>query len=184
MKIFYEQDLSEVADWLLAGKIGVLRTDTLYGLVCGANNQAAVERVYQAKGRDDNKSPIVLVATQQQLFDVPSQATGQFLETVWPGKVSVVIASNNAPDWIRRGNNSVAYRIPDNTWLNDLLTQHGPLIAPSANPEGEPTAQTIEQAIDYFGDTVDFYIDGGEVTDNTPSQLLRIAANGAIERLR
>lgn len=182
--IFDRQDVSAIAKYLIAGKIGVLRTDTLYGLVCQANNQAAVERVYRAKVRDDGKSPIVLIANQQQLFDVPSQTTKQFLETVWPGKVSVVLPSVNAPGWIERGNKSVAYRLPEGTFLQNLLTQTGLLIAPTANIQGRPLAQTIEQAIACFGDEVDFYVDGGEVTDNTPSQLLRLKADGEIERLR
>ncbi|MBC7869107.1 L-threonylcarbamoyladenylate synthase [Candidatus Saccharibacteria bacterium] len=184
MKIFFESDLPEIVDWLMAGKIGVLRTDTLYGLVCRADNQAAVERVYASKSRDGDKSPIVLVATQQQLFDRPSEETRRFLETVWPGKVSVVLPSSTAPYWIERGNSSVAYRLPDATWLQTLLAQTGPLIAPSANPQGKPPAETIERAAAYFGDDIDFYVEGGEVTDGTASQMLRIKVNGTIERLR
>ncbi len=184
MKIFFDQDLPEIVDWLMAGKIGVLRTDTLYGLVCCADNQAAVERIYVSKGRDGDKSPIVLVANQQQLLDRPSESIRQFLETVWPGKVSVVLPSSTAPYWIERGNSSVAYRLPEGAWLQTLLTQTGPLIAPSANLQGRPPAETIEQAIAYFSDTIDFYVDGGEVTDGTASQMLRIDASGTIERLR
>jgi L-threonylcarbamoyladenylate synthase len=182
--IFYEHDDQEIATRLLAGEVGVLRTDTLYGLVCRADNQAAVERIYRAKGRDGNKSPIVLIASQRQLFDGPSEAMMQLLSTVWPGKISVIIPSDNAPSWIERRNNSVAYRLPANAWLQRLLAQTGPLIAPSANPQGRQPAQTVRRAVDYFGDAIDFYVDGGEVTDDTPSQLLRMDAAGLVERLR
>lgn len=184
MKIFSKQDISGIANFLVAGKVGVLRTDTLYGLVCRADNRIAVERIYSIKGRDDDKSPIVLIANQRQLFDRPSDATGQFLKTVWPGKTSVILPSCNAPSWLERGNKSVASRLPDNIWLQKLLPQTGPLIAPSANPQGESPARTVQQAISYFGDTVDFYVDGGEVVDNTPSQLLRVKSDGEIERIR
>ncbi len=184
MKFFLERDQAAIVDWLMAGKVAVVRTDTLYGLVCRADNQAAVERVYRVKGRDGDKSPIVLIATSQQLFDTPSDETQLLLDTVWPGKTSVVIATNQAPHWIERGNGSVAYRLPEHTWLQSLLSQTGPLVAPSANPQGQPPARNVEQAIAYFGDDVDFYVDGGEVTDDTPSRLLRMAADGRIERLR
>ena len=129
MMIFYEHDEREVAARLLAGEIGVLRTDTLYGLVCRADNQAAVERIYRAKDRDGNKSPIVLIATQHHLFDGPNEVMRQFLDTVWPGKVSVVIPSVSAPYWVERRNNSVAYRLPASVWLQRLLTQTGPLLS-------------------------------------------------------
>lgn len=184
MKMFFERDELEIAAWLVAGKVGVLRTDTLYGLICRADNQTAVERIYQVKGRDSDKSPIVLIATQQQLFDGLTPVMEQFLETVWPGKISVIIPSACAPHWIERCNTGVAYRLPDNAWLRSLLAWTGPLIAPSANPEGQPPAQTIQQAIDYFGDSIDFYVDSGEVTDESPSQLLRMNVGGEIERLR
>jgi len=184
MKMFFEHDELEIVAWLVDGKVGVLRTDTLYGLVCRADNQAAVERIYQVKGRDNDKSPIVLIANQQQLFDRPTLVMEQFLETVWPGKISVIIPSVSAPWWIERRNTSVAYRLPDSDWLQSLLVWTGQLIAPSANPEGQPPAQTIQRAIEYFGDSVDFYVDSGEVTDESPSQLLRMNVAGEIERLR
>ncbi len=184
MKIFSDKEVSAIADCLIAGKIGILRTDTLYGLVCQTGNESAVERIYRLKNRDNNKSPIILIADQQQLFDTPSHVATEFLETVWPGRVSVVLPSANAPYWVQRGNESVAYRLPDDIALQTLLAQTGPLIAPSANPQGLLPARTIEQAIAYFGDEVDFYVDGGEVTDNIASQLLLVKENGEVDRLR
>lgn len=103
---------------------------------------------------------------------------------VWPGKVSVIMPSVNAPIWIRRDNNSVAYRLPANAELRDLIAKTGPLIAPSANPEGYKPAMNIDEAYDYFGDGVDAYVDGGYVLDDTPSQLLLVRDDGTVERLR
>lgn len=184
MKILTRKDTQEIINLLQSGGVVVLRTDTLYGLLCLANNRSAVERVYGLKGRDDNKSPIVLVATTNHLYDEPNDKILGMLTEVWPGKVSIVMASVNAPRWIERGNASVAYRLPDDTWLQGVLAQTGPLIAPSANPQGQTPAHTIQQAIVYFGDKVDAYIDDGEVVDETPSRLLRITAGGEIESLR
>jgi len=64
------------------------------------------------------------------------------------------------------------------------LKTTGPLIAPSANPEGQTPASTINDAVAYFGDAVDFYVDGGTVTNNEPSKLIRFLKNGAVEVLR
>lgn len=184
MNIVSNTDISAIATLLLAGKIGVVRTDTIYGVVCVAINKDAVERIFRAKGRDDHKSPIVLVANQQQLFDIPDDTLRQFLANVWPDKTSVILPGINAPEWITRGNNSVAYRNPNDAWLTGLLARTGPLIAPSANLQGLPVARNIDEAIGYFGDTVDFYVDGGLISDNTPSRLLRIGMDGTVERLR
>ncbi len=184
MDIFRDKHNQEVIKILCDGGIGVLRTDTIYGIVCAASNEVSVDRIYALKGRDDTKSPIVLIASTSQMFDAPDEDERALLDTVWPGKVSVIINSKNAPEWITRGNGSVAYRLPADKALRELLEKTGPLIAPSANKQGETPATSIKQAQDYFGETIDFYIDEGEVTDNTPSQLLRINSGGEVERLR
>ena len=184
MKHFTSVNDPEIIRLLKAGGIGVLRTDTLYGVVASANNQAAVGRVYELKGRDETKSPIVLVSDRSQIFDDISTENKHLLDDVWPGPVSVIIPSTQAPTWIRRGNESVAYRLPNDDELRRLVEQTGPLIAPSANPEGLPPAMNIEEANSYFSNNVDFYVDSGTVTDASPSQLLRITNDGDVIRLR
>jgi len=175
---------SDIIRALHSGGIVVLRTDTLYGIVARADDEEAVKRVYDLKGRDGDKSPIVLIASVAQLYDEPKIFEEKFLSTVWPGKVSVILSSTDAPEWIERRNKSVAYRIPGDAKLRILAETVGPLIAPSANPQGKTPAMTIQQAIEYFGSSVDYYVDGGEVFDSTPSQLLKINEGGEVERLR
>lgn len=172
-----------IAKILNGGGVGILRTDTLYGLMARADNQAAVERVYAIKQRTATKSTIVLIASTEQLFDSYERATMSRLEQFWPGENSIILPSQQAPAWLTRGNQSVAYRQPASIELRQLIERTGPLIAPSANPEGEPPASNILQAKAYFGTLVDFYVDSGDVGDTTPSRLYRLNQSG-IERLR
>ena len=181
--LFTDRFDETIISLLKKGGVGVVRTDTLYGLIAAAKNEAAVERVFEIKGRGDHKSPIVLISSTWQLFDTADDKTLQNLKEFWPGKNSVILPSTAGPAWITRGNQSVAYRLPANEGLCQLIDATGPLIAPSANPEGEMPAMTIEEAVGYFGDRVDFYVDGGTVTDDTPSKLLRFSPTG-VERLR
>lgn len=184
MKIFTEGLTDEVAALLRDGKIGVIRTDTLYGIVAQASNELAVERVYRAKGRDEKKSPIVLIASTDQLFDMMPESLKRLVVNGWPEKTSIIIPSKHSPHWIRRKNDSVAYRLPRVESLCRLLEESGPLIAPSANPEGSIPAMSLKEAVDYFGDQVDFYVDGGTVRDHAPSKLLIIDAEGRVEQIR
>lgn len=184
MKEFTSITDPQIAVILNAGGIGVLRTDTLYGVVARADDESAVERVYAVKGRDHTKSPIVLIGELSQMFDDLPAAAELVAAQEWPGKTSVIVPSQAAPAWIKRGNGSVAYRLPDNDDLRELLRSTGPLIAPSANPEGRIPAADISEARTYFGQTVDFYVDGGHVDDDTPSQLLKIQSDGTVDRLR
>lgn len=168
---------------LRSGGIVVLRTDTLYGVLARADDQQAVERVYSLKHRNQAKSPIVLIAKQSQLYDQPSEPLADFMEQHWPGKVSVIVPSEIAPEWIKRQNASVAYRLPAVDDLRQLVAKTGRLIAPSANPEASLPAMNIEQAIEYFGEAVDLYVDSGRVIDQQPSRLVAVNADG-VEWLR
>ena len=172
-----------VVSLLRKGGVGILRTDTLYGIVARADNEAAVERVYAIKGRTPTKPPIILIASTDQLLNSYDDATLARLEALWPAKISVILPAVDAPKWLVRSGDSLAYRMPDNAELRDLLERTGPLIAPSANPEGLPPAMNIHEAVAYFGEKVDFYVDGGVVKDDTPSRLYRLH-DGDMERLR
>ncbi len=74
---------------------------------------------------------------------------------------------------LHRGSGTLAFRVPDNAKLRELLNETGPLIAPSANTENNPPAETIEEAQAYFGDSVDVYEDAGTLHGN-PSTLIKI----------
>lgn len=183
-KVFSDIADPTIVDMLSSGKVGILRTDTLYGLVARADDESAVKRVYEIKERSEHKSPIVLLASIDDLYDKPTDRAIALINAQWPGPVSIIMDSVAAPTWIRRDNASVAYRVPDAPKLRQLLYQTGPLIAPSANPEGMPPAMTIAQAQDYFGADVDFYVDGGKVENPSPSKLIRLLPDGSLEQLR
>ncbi|MBI4136386.1 MAG: L-threonylcarbamoyladenylate synthase [Candidatus Vogelbacteria bacterium] len=155
------------------GAVGVIPTDTIYGLVGQALKLEIVARIYALKHRRPKKPSIVLISDIADLKKFNLRLTRTRLKTIkrfWPGSTSIIF------------NKTIACRLPAPSWLRRLLKQTGPLIAPSANPEGRPAAQTITQARKYFGDQVDFYLDGGQL-DNKPSRLVAIK-NGKIITIR
>ena len=174
-------------DILKNGGIGVLPTDTLYGVVASARNKEAVERVYTLKGRAPAKPCIILISslTDLSVFTVTLSPTLQStLKKYWPGPTSIILpCAGEKFAYLHRGTHSLAFRLPKQEALIKLLQETGPLIAPSANPEGLTPAKTIEEARAYFGERVDFYEDGGTLT-NPPSTLIRINENGEVEKLR
>lgn len=184
MKIVKSIDNPAVVDCLVAGGVVVLKTDTLYGLLAQADNQSAVERVYRLKSRDEAKSPVVLIANESQTYDPITENFRRHFGIVWPDRTTVVLPSRLAPVWIRRNNQSVAYRVPAINDLQKILNITGRLIAPSANPQGELPAESIERAIEYFGDGVDVYVDSGPAVDNQASQIIKLHTDGHKEQLR
>lgn len=178
--IIDSKDNRTLIDALANGGVAVIKTDTLYGLVAAAGNQAAVAKVFELKRRNPSKSLIVLIGEIEQLYDRP----GIDLSDKWPGPNSVILDSPSAPAWLRNADGTVAYRLPADDSLRRLLMATGPLVAPSANLEGQAPAENLTQASGYFGDAVDVYVDEGEVpASQPPSKLWRL--NGEIwERLR
>ncbi|MEK7505981.1 MAG: L-threonylcarbamoyladenylate synthase [Patescibacteria group bacterium] len=158
------------------GAVGILPTDTLYGLVGSAFSRRAIARIYELKERSAKKQLIVLISelNDLKLFGAKlDKKTQSVLKKVWPGKVSVILPV--------RGK-SVAFRLPDDRVLRKFLNVSGPLVAPSANREGEPPAKNIREARQYFGDRADFYLDKG-MLKSKPSTLIALK-NGRVKIIR
>jgi L-threonylcarbamoyladenylate synthase len=167
-----------------AGAIGVIPTDTVYGIVARAADEAAVARLYELKKRDD-KPGTLIAASIEQLEEIGLKHRYlKAVEQFWPGAVSVVIpAADPKFLYLHRGKMSLAVRIPKDKELLALMQKTGPLVTSSANHPGKPVANTAKEARDYFGDEIDFYIDGGNLSDREPSTIIRIV-DDAIEVLR
>ncbi len=177
--------MEEIARILRQGGVGVLATDTLYGVVGRALDERVVERIYELKSRRPEKPFIILIADFAglehfgiKLTEEEKRRLGEF----WPGPVSVILpCADDRFAYLHRGTKSLAFRLPDKPELRELLRETGPLVAPSANPEGQPPATSIEEAKRYFADGVDFYLQGE--TGTRPSRLIRLL-DGDIEILR
>jgi tRNA threonylcarbamoyl adenosine modification protein (Sua5/YciO/YrdC/YwlC family) len=166
---------------LRPGSVGVIPTDTLYGLVARAADESAVARLYALKSRD-HKPGTVIAANIDQLVELGIKRRYlKAVEQFWPGAVSVEIPHQVA--YLSQDTGRQAFRIPDDKALLELLEQTGPLQTTSANLPGEAPAATIEAAKAVFGDTVDFYIDGGDLSGRAPSTIIRIV-DDAIEVIR
>jgi L-threonylcarbamoyladenylate synthase len=181
-KIFKTLDDPELQGLLMAGSVGVIPTDTVYGLVCRAADEKAVGRLYKLKLRE-RKPGTVIAADINQLTDLGIKA--RYLKAVehfWPGSVSVIIPSRDL-EYIHVGLQGIAVRAPDHARLNALLQKTGPLLTSSANQPGKPPANTIAEAKAYFGDSPDFYVDGGDLSGHKPSTVIRVV-DDAIEVVR
>ncbi len=174
--------MTEAAAALMNGGIGVLPTDTIYGLVGSALRPRTVARIYRLRKRNLKKPAIILVASPEDVrrFGARLDARAKrILDEVWPGKVSVILPCRSRTfAYLHRGTRTLAFRLPRPAWLRTLLARTGPLIAPSANVEGRPPARTVREAKKYFGRQADFYLDRGRLAGK-PSTLVAIKNGGA-----
>lgn len=182
--VFDSIQAEEVVQLLQTGAIGVIPTDTVYGLACSAKKQAPVARLYYDVKRRGPKPGTLIAASIEQLEELGLKA--RYLKAVqgyWPNPLSVIIPCGPELTYLHRGKDSLAVRIPDNEQLRSFLARTGPLLTTSANHPSEPTAATLQMAIDYFEEAVDFYVDGGDLSGRPPSTIIRIV-DDAIEILR
>ncbi len=170
----------EIVDKLITGGIAVIPTDTVYGIVAKAMNAAAVGNLYAVRERDQNKPCIVLISSLSDLnlFSVIlTSKQKEVLSAIWPGLFSVILpCAEKTLTYLHRGKNTLAFRLPANQKTLAIIKKTGPLVAPSANPQGKPIARNITEAKNYFGNKVNGYLDGG-FCDGKPSTLLEFLGN-------
>jgi L-threonylcarbamoyladenylate synthase len=182
-------DNQELINILQDGGVVVMPTDTIYGVLTTALNTASVERLYKIRLRSPEKPCIVLISDISDIghFDITLNETERkILEefSAHDKPTSIILDSLNPEfQYLDRGTESLSFRIPKNEHFRELLKETGPLIAPSANVEGETPAKNIEEARIYFGDQVDLYVDGGEIVGK-PSKIIKLEKDGRVSIIR
>lgn len=177
-------DIEKISkDLATPGTVGVIPTDTVYGLVCRAVDTEAVAKLYALKHREAKPGTIIAADVEQLVeLGIPRRYLKPVAE-YWPNPISIVVPIGMSHEELHLGKMSLALRVPKNALLQELLIKTGPLLTTSANQPGEPVAVTIGQARAYFHNGVDFYIDGGDLSGHEPSTIIRVI-DDAIEVLR
>lgn len=179
--------MDKAVNLLKGGQIGVMPTDTIYGILGSALNPEVVEKIYKLRKRAIDKPMIILISSISDLDKFNIRLTDkqkEFLEKNWPNPLSVILKCDSEKlKYLHRGKKSLAFRMPKDKKLLEILKQTGPLVAPSANVEGEKVSENINQAKKYFGKEIDFFLDAGEVK-SVPSTLIQLKLDGSYKILR
>lgn len=154
-------------------------SDTIYGLSCRALDEDAVERVHRLKKRSSGKPLIVLISDIEQLSKLnidPGQAG--IIKDYWPGKISLEFNAPKSPVWLHRETKKFAIRLPAHKELRELIEEVGPIVSTSANVQSGQPALSLAEAVQYFGEKLDFYVDV-EVLKSEPSTIV-VVKNGGL----
>ena len=174
------------------GGVVAFRTDTFYGLGVDPFNAAAVARLRELKGREDNKPILLLISDAKQVERLISTSSDRFkiaAREFWPGPLTIVgSAVAELPEAITAGTGTVGVRLPADDSVREFVREcGGVLTATSANPAGHEPARSAQEVASYFTNVQ--IVDGGEVTATEPSTVLdvltsppRIVREGAIPR--
>jgi L-threonylcarbamoyladenylate synthase len=162
-----QAELEAAVEALRDGDLVAFPTETVYGLGANASNPAAVQKVFQLKGRPPNHPVIVHIDEQKYLRRWAREVTPaaqKLADAFWPGPLTLVLPrAEGVLDVVTGGQDTVAVRIPSHPMAQQLLTAFGGgIAAPSANRYGRLSATRAEHVRDEFGDDVKVVLDGGE----------------------
>lgn len=176
MKII--KSFKKAGDSLKSGELGIIPTDTIYGISCLASSKENIERIYEIKGRDYSKPFIILISKIGSLskFGIClTENDKKILEKYWPGPVSVILkVEHENLAYLHRGKKSLAFRLPSNKNLISILNKTGPLVSTSANISDNPPISSLDEARKYFEQKLDFILDMGPLDDRKPSRIIEI----------
>ncbi|XP_015435094.1 PREDICTED: yrdC domain-containing protein, mitochondrial [Dufourea novaeangliae] len=137
-----KRSMSIAATLLQQNKVIAVPTDTVYGLAAAAMQTDAVRRLYEIKGRDENKPLCISVSkvTQVKHWGVVNHLHRNLLSTILPGPYTIILKRTPAlnPD-LNPGIDTVGIRVPNSKFINCVSHIIGPLALTSANVSNEPS---------------------------------------------
>lgn len=172
---------------LKRSEIVVLPTDTVYG-VAARIDEAAIDRLYQAKGRPDEKPIPVLLSDADRLplvCDHIPAAAQTLADAFWPGPLTIVLPKVAGLPANLTTLPTVGVRVPDHDLTRAIIRAAGGALAvTSANLSDGPNPMTAGEAFAQLSGAVSFYMDDGPAPGGVPSSVITFDESGAIRILR
>ncbi len=164
------------AQTLTMGGLLILPTETVYGLACDASNLAAIERIYQVKGRSFDKPLAVAVSHFEQVKglvqEIPKDAL-PIIERFWPGPLTLIFKKGaQVSDLVTRGSKGIGIRFSNHRILTEIIEAFGsPIALTSANLSGKPSPVSLDQTEGII-EHVEVAVDTGEAQVGIESTVL------------
>jgi len=168
--------LEEAVRLLTHDQVVAIPTETVYGLAASIAFPHAIARIFTLKGRPSSNPLIIHASSEKQVVALASSLPEGFSElsaAFWPGPMTLVlpVKEEMIASAIRSGLPTAAFRIPNHLLARELLEMTGPLVMPSANLSGKPSATAPEHVEHDF--EADFpVLDGGRCGHGLESTIL------------
>ena len=171
--------IRRAAALLTAGGIVAIPTETVYGLAADATNEAAILRVFAAKGRPQDNPLIVHIADLADLprlaKEIPDTAYA-LAKRFWPGPLTLVLKRTDAvADCVSAGLDTVAVRMPSHPVAREIIRASVPLAAPSANTSGAPSPTEAGHVLHDLDGKIDAVVLGDRCTVGVESTVVSLA---------
>ena len=171
------KEINRAKEALLNNELVAIPTETVYGLAANAYDESAIMKIFELKNRPLHNPLIIHIKSIAAIHDVAieiPQVALKLAEKIWPGPLTLVLKKqNHISDLITAGKETVAIRVPNHPLTLDLLNQLDfALVAPSANPFGSISPTTAQHVFNYFDETLNVILDGGECEKGIESTII------------
>jgi L-threonylcarbamoyladenylate synthase len=153
-------------------------TDTIYGVAGDAFNPGAIEAIFTAKQRPDEKALPVLIGEFDQIIDLilhPDQRLQRIADAFWPGPLTLVLPKSPKVPPELSAYPTIGIRMPNLAFTLALLRETGPLATTSANLSGGPNPVDAASVMAQLGGRIDLLLDGGPTPGPTASTVVDIS---------
>lgn len=163
-----EGGLARACEILRNGGLVAVPTETVYGLAARADNDSAVARIYEAKGRPSFNPLIVHVSSLNEAKRIAefSLEAERLAKEYWPGPLTLVLPKRkdaSLAEAVTAGLDTVAIRLPNHPVMRDILSSLDfPLSAPSANRSGFISPTSAAHVLASLDGRIEAVIEGGE----------------------
>ena len=173
------QKLKIPANIIKEGGVVIFPTETVYGIGVNGLNENAIKRLYKIKNRPLNKPISLLVSSIEMALNLVRNVTAveyDLMQEFFPGPLTIVLKKKDIiPNILTANGDTVGIRMPQDEMARKLIEYAGvPIATTSANISGNISSTNIETAMKYFGEKVDYYVDGGECKIGISSTVVKL----------
>ncbi|MDX9881487.1 MAG: L-threonylcarbamoyladenylate synthase [Prolixibacteraceae bacterium] len=182
--------MRKALDALQKGGIILYPTDTIWGIGCDATNEAAVQRIFRIKKREDSKSMLVLMENanllERYVEEIPEVAYDLIELSEKPVTIIYDGAKNLAKNLIA-SDGSIGIRITSENFTRQLIRQFKkPVVSTSANVSGGPSPVCFSEISEEIKSAVDYIVRyrQDDHTPAVPSSIIKLGSGGEVKIIR
>jgi L-threonylcarbamoyladenylate synthase len=188
------EEIGRAAEIILRGGVVAFPTETFYGLAADGRDERALQKIFQAKGREESNPLLLLIADRSWVPGLAKKISAlaeHLMVKFWPGPLTLVLeASPHLPSILTANTGKVGLRVSSHPVAQALVQAVGRAITgTSANLSGQPSITTAPEVFRTLGVMLDAILDGGKTAGGPGSTVLdvsggqpRIIREGAIPR--
>lgn len=182
-KLIRYPQIQHAANYLIRNEVVAFPTETVYGLGANAESDAAVAKIFRAKGRPSDNPLIVHIANMSQLHQLVegrSEKVELLMNAFWPGPLTIILQKKEGAvsELVTAGLDTVAIRMPDHPVALALLAAVNlPIAAPSANRSGKPSPTNATHVLQDLDGKIAGVVDGGPTGVGVESTVIDCTAD-------